>query len=594
MQDPEQRRWLLNEIEKKCTDGAWNEVDESLAHMYCIVNAFVIPKARRPGQFRDVWDMRPVNRCLPRRPFKFGTLETVAHMIGKDWWFATLDLKDAYHHVGLDPYTSRFCAFRWLGRLIVSLVLSFGLSLTPWLFTKVMKVPITKWRSEGVLVVAYLDDLIVMAASKEQLLSHMEVVKRDLEALGLTVNWAKSRWEPQQRGEWLGVTIDTVKGVYEITTEQLSRLQRELATFISDTVEKGSRMSARQMAKLAGHIICWKRALPPAVLITRELFLCFKDVAGRWGTAVPVSEAALHDARWLLSNLDNWNGKSIWKDSRLQTVHVTTDASELFWAAKTVVAGRTLELRGPLPVGMRGLSSTLRELHAVRMCFEEVAPLLVGFTAQLRSDSQAAVANVTRAGAGSAEMWAEVRLIWEAALKHGFELSHPVWIPREDNTEVDSWTRAEADLGNWSVAQAAFDKAVRLWGPLEFDRFAMPSNTKCRAFSSRWFTRSATAIDAFAQDWAGPLNWLTPPLPIVGRCVQHLRACRAEGVLVFPRWVGQWWWPLLLPLLRGPVVELLESEIIDDPTCASEIKRGSWVMCMARVSGQPPPAQTLA
>ncbi len=45
-------------------------------------------------------------------------------------------------------------------------------------------------------------------------------------------------------------------------------------------------------------------------------------------------------------------------------------------------------------------------------------------------------------------------------------------------------------------------------------------------------------------------------------------------------------WDLLLLVLHGPMIELADSEVIDDPTHLSEIKRGDWVMCMAQVSGQ--------
>jgi len=89
IKDSRQASWLRQEIQRKVSEGMWCLLPESEAHKFCIIKAFVIPKPRRPDAFRDVWDERPVNLRLPRRRFKFETLETVARMLGKDWWFAT-------------------------------------------------------------------------------------------------------------------------------------------------------------------------------------------------------------------------------------------------------------------------------------------------------------------------------------------------------------------------------------------------------------------------------------------------------------------------------------------------------------------------
>lgn len=337
-------------------------VPEDRAHHFCIIKAFVIPKPRRPNAFRDVWDERPVNRELRTLKFKFETLDTVARMMGKGWWFATLDLKDAYHHIGLSPRSSRFCAFRWMGRIIVSLVLNFGLSPAPWLFTKVMRAPIAFWRANGLFVVIYLDDLILMAPTKEELEAKMQVVAADLERLGLTVNWEKSKWFPQQRGEYLGLTIDTLKGVFEITPEQLGRLKAELDGFLSASRGAGVTVPARQAAKLAGRILCWKRALPQVTLFAHDLVDCLRRMSGQWGRDVFIPDPAVRDLQWLREHLDQWNGHSMWKASRLLVLRLTSDAGEHFWAAEMLLQDRLLPLRGPLPLDLVGASSTAREL----------------------------------------------------------------------------------------------------------------------------------------------------------------------------------------------------------------------------------------
>ncbi len=584
---PAQAAWLREEVERKCAAGTWTLAPEEEASQYCLIKAFVIPKPRKENAWRDVWDQRPVNKHLHKKPFKFETLETVARMMGRGWFFATLDLKDAYHHIGLSPRSQRFCAFRWLGKIIVSLVLNFGLSLAPWLFTKVMRTPVTHWRRHGISVVLYLDDLIVMAPSRELLQRHMDQIKDDLEQLGLTVNWEKSHWEPTQRGEYLGVVIDTLQGTFEISQAQLTRLERELKQFAQEAIETKAVVPARAAARMAGRIICWNKALPQAALVTHKLFTCLKSVANRWESTVAVSEEALHDLKWLQENLRLWNGRSMWKASRLLVLSLTTDASDLLWAGEMCLKERTLALRGQLPEALRSSSSTLRELYAVHASLKEVAPLLEGHALQVRSDSMAAVWDLKKTRAGNQQLWQQVRAIWELALQNGFELAEPRWIPRELNALVDSWTRPEADTGDWSAPQELFGHANEVWGPLTYDRFATEENTKCSSFSSRWFSSRATATDAFTQNWSSvPGNWLCPPLPMVGRTLQHLIECRAAGVLVYPVWQSQWWWPLLLRCRRSAPVSINPRHCLDGPSGLAEPKRVSkWCLEMALVSG---------
>ncbi len=275
----------------------------------------------------------------------------------------------------------------------------------------------------------------------------------------------------------------------------------------------------------------------------------------------------------------------MWKASRLLVLSLTTDASELLWAGEMCLKERTLALRGQLPEELRGTSSTLRELYAIRASLREVAPLLEGHALQVRSDSMAAVWDLKKSRAGSEQLWQQVRAIWELSLKNGFELAEPRWIPRESNALVDSWTRPEADTGDWSSPRAAFDHAASTWGPLTFDYFASEENCKCLSFCSRWYSSKAAAIDAFTQDWSLHNSWLCPPLPMVGRTLQHIIKCKATGVLVYPVWHSQWW-PLLLRCRCGAPVSINPQHCQDGLSGLAEPKRvGKWRLEMALVSG---------
>ncbi|XP_063781262.1 protein disulfide-isomerase A4 [Pseudophryne corroboree] len=75
-------------------------------------------------------------------------------------------------------------------------LLPFGLAMSPRIFTKVMAVMIALLRRQGIGVLPYLDDLLILANSQDVLLSHLELTVQFLKAHGLLINWKKSSLVP--------------------------------------------------------------------------------------------------------------------------------------------------------------------------------------------------------------------------------------------------------------------------------------------------------------------------------------------------------------------------------------------------------------
>ena len=67
------------------------------------------------------------------------------------------DLMSGYYHVDLHPRSRTFVRFCWKGQYYVYRCLPFGLSTTPWVFSKVMMEMIMYWRREGINVLPYLE-----------------------------------------------------------------------------------------------------------------------------------------------------------------------------------------------------------------------------------------------------------------------------------------------------------------------------------------------------------------------------------------------------------------------------------------------------
>jgi hypothetical protein len=92
----------------------------------------------------------------------------------------------------------------------------FGLSTLPKLFMAVMK-PLQKlWRSRGLMVFVYLDDIIVFGSTRGLVEKHLHLMVDTLVQAGFKISQKKSILEPVQKVQHLGFIIDLEKGHLEV------------------------------------------------------------------------------------------------------------------------------------------------------------------------------------------------------------------------------------------------------------------------------------------------------------------------------------------------------------------------------------------
>ena len=121
----------------------------------------------------------------------------------------SLDLKDAYLQVPMHPESRKFLRFMVGGKVYQFKVLCFGLSTAPQVFTRVMPPVSANLHRMGVRLRRYLDDWLLQASSREQVLLALRTVLRLCRSLGIVVNWEKSQVIPTQQMVYLGVILNS-------------------------------------------------------------------------------------------------------------------------------------------------------------------------------------------------------------------------------------------------------------------------------------------------------------------------------------------------------------------------------------------------
>ncbi len=169
---------------------------------------FIVPK--KDGGLRPILDLRVLNVSVLKLKFKMLTLRQIVSQIISEDWFVTIDLKDAYFHISILPYHRKFLRFAFGGKAYQYRVLPFCLALSPRTFTKCVDAALVPLLLQGIRIMNYIDDWLILAQSHQLAVRHRDVVLAQMKKLGLRLNAKKSVLSPLQRTTFLGVIWDSM------------------------------------------------------------------------------------------------------------------------------------------------------------------------------------------------------------------------------------------------------------------------------------------------------------------------------------------------------------------------------------------------
>ena len=288
-------------------------------------------------------------------------------MFQPDDYMFTFDLKSGYHHIDIHKEHWKYLGFAWGEspslQHYVFYVLPFGLATACYLFTKLLRPLVKHWRSQGLQVVVYLDDVIAAAGGRIEAEKASLMVQHDLAEAGFVINTAKSKWTPSHKCSWLGFNIDLHHGRISVPQAKIDTLKTQL-----EQAAQKPRLPATVLASLTGRIIAMSMALGQvARLMTRGLYALL-NTRRSWCDTLPATDEARSEIHFWLAEIAKFNGQNIWVGpSALKVAY--TDASQTAYAGFTVQYGCHIAQGLWLPEEANK-SSTWREIRAVRQVLE--------------------------------------------------------------------------------------------------------------------------------------------------------------------------------------------------------------------------------
>ena len=405
-----------------------------------------------------------------------------------------VDLKDAYFTIPIHPQHQQYLKFTVSRQCFQFTCLPFGLSCAPWTFTKVMKPLMALLRAWGVRIIIYIDDMLVLAESRELAAQQLETLLFLLEALGFIVNTEKSHLYPIQKLEFLGLLVDSQSLQLALPREKLGQIRREAGLLCRKQL-----VTTRQLSQFVGKLNAATQALLVAPLfyraLQRDLQKALLQGDQNYNQPVLLSKEAPEELDWWQNHLTNWNGRTV---SRTPAqVVIQSDASLTGWGAvcEGVSTGGSWDPQEQLHINCL-------ELLVAELAMKTFLKSRRGISVLLQLDNSTAVAYINnRGGTVSPVLTSLAKSLWLWALERDIIITAQ-HIPGVSNGIADGESRLERDKSDWMLSRGVFQKINLTLGPLEVDLFASRLTHQLPRFFSWRPDPLAEAVDAFQQDWS--------------------------------------------------------------------------------------------
>ena len=449
MYSAEQSLLIQEEVSTLIEKGAVTQVHNPQPQGNFYSTLFLVPK--KGGQMRPVINLKKLNEWVIPQHFKMEGMGTLRELLRMNDWMVKVDLKDAYFTIPIHPNHQPYLRFMVGQKHYQFTCLPFGLSCAPWAFTKVMKPVAIFLRSMGVRMIVYIDDILLMGDSPNQVESHLETLIFILTNLGFIINVPKSVTTPTQIIEFLGLLVNSTSLHLSLPGEKLHHIRTEVKQLLQK-----EQVTARQLAQIIGKLNAASQAVLPAPLfyhsLQGDLQRGLSNNNQSYNALLYLSPLAKEELSWWQEMLGRWNGKVLLHQQ--ESVIIKSDASLQGWGA--VCNG--VRTGGPWSQSEQQLHINCLELLAATLAVKSFLKDREGSSVLLQLDNQTAVAYINNMGGTvSPQLTDLAKALWLWALSRDIVLSAE-HILGTMNCIADMESRTLRDRTDWKLHPQIFNQ----------------------------------------------------------------------------------------------------------------------------------------
>ena len=388
-QDSAKMQILKEEVTALLQKHAIEEVKTCHPRRGFFSRIFLVKK--RSGGWRPVIDLSRLNKFVLCPHFKMETLDTVRMSLQKGDWATSLDLRDAYFHIPIHRKSRRYLRFFFKGKIYQFRALPFGISVSPYVFSRVLKTVLRHVRRLGIRVHAYLDDWLQLSVSEVQSWQHSRRFLNIILELGFVPNWEKSELVPTQKFCFLGARFNLIKGQVGPSLERISTFQQALTLLLN-----ARQASARQLHSIVGQMESMANLLPWGRLHKRSLQWGIKE---RWFQEDCLWEQQIRLHPWFPRAVQQWLDKEFLMS--WSPVHHPPPDFQLFTDSSLDGWGAHLDSHmasGIWPVEWKGQHINVLELKAVFLAFQAFTVHVQSRSILLATDNKTVAAHINKQG----------------------------------------------------------------------------------------------------------------------------------------------------------------------------------------------------
>ena len=502
-------------------------------------NLFLVAK-KGTSKFRPVINLKALNRYIPDNKFKMEGWSEVKEAVFPNCYFARIDLQDAFLSINVHKSSQPYLAFTWGDRSYCWTRLPFGLKTSPRVFTKLLKPVVATLRQEGITLIVYLDDFLLIGDTPSRVLNHVKRTTQLLHTLGYTVNYEKSVLTPTQNITFLGYNLDSVAMRLSLPPNKLMEIKESINSFLTT-----SQISLRALSTVLGKLT----ALTTVVRSVRyhctgilQQFSSITKHTRNFDSIINLPHDVRTDLLWWLTNLEQLATGPI--SPPLVSMEITTDSSLQGWGAWC----DTTSTGGAWSQEDSNLHINALELKAILIAVQRLAAHQTNTTIAIRTDNTNAMHCINNFGSIRSTILNSLsRQLWAWAFQRNVFLK-ATYLPGSQNVLADTLSRAEWDNHSFSLHPSIFQQLNTDYGPFDIDLFADFSNYKVDTYLSWAKDPFAHGCDAFTYRWdEWPNLYAFPPFKLVDRCLSYLDSFpHCEMTLICPFWPTQPSFPRLL------------------------------------------------
>lgn len=496
-------------------------------------------------KLRMIYDARYLNQFLIFPKFKYEDLSYLDQFIEPNDFQWTTDFTKGYYHVDIHPDSIPYLGFKWRGTYYVYQSLPFGLAPACWVFTKITRELLGRWRRKGHRCSGYIDDINNVDSNRESLTLFMEKEAiPDMKSCGFLVNEKKSMKEPKQQAQYLGMIIDTVKGCMIAPADRKTKI----INLLSKALLTSRSCSYNLLERITGCLNSMHWAFGDVVsTMTRSIYSCMNHTPITQSYTILTTNAIMEIQFWLKS-FDLFNGhRRIWKRKDSPFI-ITTDASgnnprnNGAWAAWTYIHGQIAIARGAWLRETNEDASAYLELETIHNALQSYnrINILSGRRVRVRTDSQNVFYVITSSRSKSDKLHSLYKQVYWYCFSNAIELEAE-WIPREENDFAD-WYSKLIEPHDVKLNPIIFTALRKRWGNFSIDLFASHENYQMIPYFSRFWTPNTHGVNAFSFSWPS-YSYANPPFKLIARVMDYAKEQKLEGLcIILPFWTGAIWW----------------------------------------------------